>query len=111
MVSPNPSTDNTRLDIPKHEKRNPHDTDTPVKRQHDLIHKEIGNEGDEPANKVPDCKRDGRNPRLVTVGFGFLVVECDEELEKPVRGGVERDIDFGDGFVGQAVFGECGVDD
>lgn len=111
VVTPRPPAHNARLDIPKRQQCHAHHGNTPVQRGNHLIHHEIRNQRDKPSNKVSQRQGDGRDPSLVAVRSGFLVVHGEEEFEQAVVRCVQGAVDLGRYVGWDAVRCEDGVDD
>jgi hypothetical protein len=111
VVPAAPTPNDTGLDVPKRKQRNSHNANTPVQRHDDLLDHEVGDKRDETSNEIPDGESDGRDPSLVAIRLGLLVMERDEELKKAIVRCMQRRVDLRDGGFRQTVSGECIVDD
>lgn len=111
VLSPGPTTHNTRLDIPKRQQCDSHDRNAIIQRHEHFIRDEIRDQRDKPADEVANGKGDGRDPRLVAVRLRLFVVEGDEEIKEAVVRGMQRVVELGYRIRGDTMCGKDIVDD
>lgn len=106
ILASTPPTHSTSLDISKGQQRNHHHANAPVQSCHDLRGNKVWNQRDEPANEVPQCQRESRNPRLIAVWRGLAVVEGNQEFQETLVRRMQIACDIFNGCRGKTVGGE-----